>query len=123
MSTEPSKILDGVRVHLAIPTDYEPYNVELLSHINLVLAEAYQIGLLLPSWDYTTDSATYDTEWTEVFKPEVIPMAQVWLPYKVRQRWDPPQGSAATAISETIDALEGRMLLQVEGAFVKEEQD
>lgn len=116
-------ILSDIKEMLAVPTAYEAFDAELLIHSRAALTEAFQMGLLLD--DVTPDSIlslTFDVGWADIFRPNVITMAKLWLPMKIRKRWDPPQGAALTAVDSTIADMEGRMVMQVESEVLNQNE-
>lgn len=100
-------VLNTVKKLLGIPEDYDAFDIDILLHINTVLAIMQQIGAVKP--DATVESDK--TIWSDIIKDSAqYNYARSYIVLKVRLLFDPPQSSAVReAIDKSISEMEWRL--------------
>lgn len=101
-------ILTSIKKLLGIAEEYNDFDVDLIIHINSVLAVLYQISPLFPK-DFTiSDSfATWQDFLGDVSGVELV---KTYVYLKVRMAFDPPTtGGVLDAMKQQINELEWRL--------------
>lgn len=99
-------ILNHVKKNLGIDVDYDEFDVDVITHINMALSVLQQIGFGKPL--FITNS---ESKWTDITdNPIEIGMLQTYVYLKVRVVFDPPTSSVLmNAMNEQIKELEWRL--------------
>lgn len=107
-------ILNSVKKLLGIEPDFTEFDIDVMMNINAAIMTLKQLGVG-PSDGYTVTSAedTYEDFLGE--DNEETPQVKMYLFYKTRLGFDPPQSSVVTeAIKEMIRETEWRLNIQVD---------
>ena len=106
-------ILNSVKAMLGITPDYDPFDNELIMHINSVFMVLHQLGVG-PSERFEIEGA--DEEWSDFLKGGTkLGLVKSYMYLKVRQLFDPPtSGGALEAIDRQIKEFEWRLNVEVE---------
>lgn len=105
-------ILISVKKILGIDESYTHFDRDLIIHINAVMLNLKQIGVI----DEYRSIEDESTEWTEIFleHPEVEAI-KTYIALKVRLLFDPPtNGTVKEAIEKNINELEWRINVEVD---------
>ena len=100
-------ILDSVKLALGVPTDYTPFDNQLILYINTALATLVQTGV--GTEGFTISSAIQ--KWQDFLgeKLAALEYSKTYVILRVRLLFDPPQSSGAVeAIKEQIREFEWR---------------
>lgn len=114
-----SAILSDLKPLLGIETDYTAYDDEILAYINGLLLTAHQIGMLKDR-KIVVDA---NSEWDDVFIPEISDRCKTWLAMNIRMTFDPPQGAAADSIRHFIEEQTWRLREQIESKVFNESEE
>lgn len=113
-------ILNSVKAMLGIDKDYDPFDNELIMHINSVFMVLHQLGVGPISPFEITGSSE---EWSDFLvdgKKRGLVKSYMFL--KVRQLFDPPtSGGVLEAIDRQIREFEWRLNVEVETPSLNEE--
>jgi hypothetical protein len=103
-----ASILNEVKRILGLATDYTAFDVDVLLHINSVLATLTQLGIG-PTAGMTVLDAT--TQWSELLGTDAqLNSAKTFVALKVRLLFDPPTSSyAIKAMEDQIREFEWRL--------------
>lgn len=107
-------ILNSVKKLLGIEPDFTEFDIDVMMNINAAIMTLNQLGVG-PSDGYTVTSAddTYEDFLGE--DNEETPQVKMYLFYKTRLGFDPPQSSVVVeAIKEMIRETEWRLNIQVD---------
>lgn len=107
-------ILNSVKKLLGIEPDFTEFDIDVMMNINAAIMTLKQLGVG-PSDGYTVTSAddTYEDFLGE--DNEETPQVKMYLFYKTRLGFDPPQSSVVVeAIKEMIRETEWRLNIQVD---------
>lgn len=108
-----NSILKTVKSALGVGTDYNPFDVELIMHINSVFSTLHQLGVG-PKIPYmiTSDKDV----WSDFIQDNAaIQMVKTYIYAKVRLIFDPPTMSfGITAFENLCKEFEWRLLVQGE---------
>lgn len=105
-------ILTSVKKILGIDESYTHFDSDLIMHINAVILNLKQIGVI----DDYRAIENETTEWSDIFleHPEVESI-KTYIALKVRLLFDPPtNGSVKEAIEKNINELEWRINVEVD---------
>lgn len=106
-------ILTSIKKMLGIPENYTHFDMDLIMHINSVLAILTQLGVG-PNSGFSIDDVS--DEWSD-FIPEEYNLEQIksYVYMKVRLMFDPPQSSAAMdSMKNLVSELEWRINITVD---------
>lgn len=106
-------ILTSIKKMLGIPENYTHFDMDLIMHINSVLAILTQLGVG-PNSGFSIDDVS--DEWSD-FIPEEYNLEQIksYVYMKVRLMFDPPQSSAAMdSMKNLVSELEWRINVTVD---------
>lgn len=106
-------ILISIKKLLGISKDYTNFDTDIIMHINTVFMVLHQLGVG-PAEGYMIEdkSATWD-EFVE--DKDNLNAVKSYIHLKVKLLFDPPLNSSVlTALKESIDELEFRILVQAE---------
>lgn len=108
-------ILTSIKKLLGIDEDYEQFDVDLIMHINSVMAILTQLGVG-PENGFSIHSK--DDVWSDFLSDSPrLGFVKSYVNLKVRLLFDPPTGSALIeAIDRQIGELEWRILAEAESA-------
>lgn len=84
---------------------YDHFDTDIIVHINTALNILNQLGVGKDGFMITGDAET----WADFCDDVNLNMIQTYVYLRVRMLFDPPQGSLANSISDTIDMLEWRL--------------
>lgn len=103
-----SSILNDVKQQLGLATDYTPFDVTLILHINSVLSNLHQLGIGPPEGLEIVDDSE---EWVLLIgNNKRLNMVKTYVYLKVRLVWDPPTTAhAIRAVEEEIEQLAWRI--------------
>lgn len=106
-------ILTSVKKMLGIAEEYTHFDMDLIMHINSVLAILTQIGVG-PSEGYSIKDE--NDEWSDFLpKGQNLELVKSYVYAKVRLIFDPPQSSSVTeALKNTISEFEWRISVTVD---------
>ena len=106
-------VLTSIKKMLGITDEYEHFDEDILTNINMVLFTLNQIGVDSTSGIFIVDK---NTTWSDVIPNEVdIGCIRTYVYLKVKLIFDPPLSSSALdAINRTINELEWRINIQVD---------
>lgn len=106
-------ILTSVKKLLGIPEDYDPFDKDVVMHINTVLFSLNQIGVGPPNGFVISDKTT---TWSEYLTDSTnLEAVKSYIYLKVRLLFDPPTSSIITeSINRQIAELEWRLNVAVE---------
>ena len=102
-------ILNSVKKQLGIAPDYEPFDPDIVIHINTVFSILHQLGAG-PEYGFSIsdDSAVWSDYITD--NPNKLNLIKSYMYLKVRLLFDPPTNSGVTeATNRMIDELEFRI--------------
>ena len=101
-------ILDSIKKLLGMPTDYNPFDSDIIVHINSAFALLQQMGVGPEQGFSIQDNSTTWDEYVEDQSVKNIVKTYVFL--KVRLSFDPPASpQVMTSINNQIQELECRM--------------
>ena len=106
-------ILTSIKKLLGIPEDYDPFDKDVVMHINTVLFSLNQIGVGPPNGFVISDKTT---TWSEYLTdPTNLEAVKSYIYLKVRLLFDPPTSSVITeSINRQIAELEWRLRVAVD---------
>lgn len=109
------KILATTKKALGLPDDYEPFDHEIVMHINSVFSKLFQLGVGPQTDSFALE--TGDEKWTDFFGTDKnLNMVKTYMHQSVRLIWDPPQNSfGLEALKEQIRESEWRLTHYAEG--------
>jgi hypothetical protein len=109
-----TSILDDVKKILGLSSDYTAFDVDVILHINSVLATVTQLGIG-PTAGMTVLDAT--TQWSELLGADnQLNSAKTYVALRVRLLFDPPTSSyAIKAMEDQIREFEWRISTYREG--------
>ena len=102
-------ILTSIKKQLGITEEYEHFDADLIMHINNVLADLMQIGIVECKAFVITNK---DSKWSDFIDTDLwyFPMIPTYVYAKVKLRFDPPTSSSHTeALKATISETEFRL--------------
>lgn len=108
-----NSILNEVKKLLGIDPSYEPFDTDIIIHINTYLGVLNELGVGVDGFTISDNTAT----WGDFLEGSAVPLNEVktYVYLRVRQVFDPPASSVmAEAISKQIDELGWRMTTKVE---------
>ena len=102
-------ILLSVKKQLGIAPDYEPFDPDIIIHINTVFSILHQLGAgPEDGFSISDDSAVWSDYITD--NPNKLNLIKSYMYLKVRLLFDPPTNSGVTeATNRMIDELEFRI--------------
>lgn len=102
-------ILNSVKKQLGIAPDYEPFDPDIVIHINTVFSILHQLGAgPEDGFSISDDSAVWSDYITD--NPNKLNLIKSYMYLKVRLLFDPPTNSGVTeANNRMIDELEFRI--------------
>lgn len=102
-----NSVLNSIKKMLGMTEDYKAFDADVIIHINTVLMNLSQMGVVSPESNITGENETWDDIVDNVDELSGI-KSYVYL--KVRLLFDPPASSAMqTAMDNSIKELEWRM--------------
>ena len=106
-------ILTSVKKLLGIPEDYDPFDKDVVMHINTAFFSLNQIGVGPPNGFVISDKTT---TWSEYLTDSTnLEAVKSYIYLKVRLLFDPPTSSIITeSINRQITELEWRLNVAVE---------
>lgn len=106
-------ILTSIKKLLGIPEDYDPFDTDIIMHINTVFFSLNQIGIGTPGFTISDKTTTWEDYLPEVTNLEAV---KSYIYLKVRLLFDPPTSSVITdSINRQINELEWRLNVAAEG--------
>lgn len=108
-----NSILTSIKKMIGMAKDYEPFDADLIIHINAAFAALNQLGVG-PDTGYRIANA--DNVWSE-FMPEgsTLDLVKDYMALKVRLLFDPPTGSTqSAALKDAVAEFEWRLQLSAE---------
>lgn len=114
---DPDSILQSVKASLGLPKDYNPFDNEIIMHINTVLGIVNQLGIGTYGYQISSDD---EGSWEEFFAPEsaesiFIPEVKTYVSKRTMMFFDPPtSGILMNAMNENIKELEWRIVCKKE---------
>lgn len=102
-------ILNSVKKQLGIAPDYEPFDPDIIIHINTVFSILHQLGAG-PEDGFLIEGA--EEVWSDYIgdNPKRLNLIKSYMYLKVRLLFDPPTNSGVTeATNRVIDELEFRI--------------
>lgn len=114
-------ILTSIKKMLGITEEYTQFDMDIIIHINTVLAGLTQIGVG-PSKGFSIQDE--NDEWTDFLPDEYnLEMVKTYVYLKVRLLFDPPQSSAVMeAMKSAASELEWRISVTVDPGNPREEE-
>ncbi len=108
-------ILNSTKKVLGISADYDPFDVDIIMHINSVFSTLNQLGIG-PEFGFSISDAA--ATWDDFLGGDLrLNAVKTYMSLKVRLIFDPPATSFAIAsIKELIQEHEWRLSVQREGA-------
>lgn len=111
-------IIDSIKDYLGISKADEAFDQDIVLHINSTFSTLYQLGVgtNTPFRVFVDDDIT----WDELFKDylKCVPFIQEYTYLKVRLLFDPPTNSSLLdSLKQSIQEIEYRLLLELEGCF------
>lgn len=107
-----SKILESIKAMLGLQPAYAPFDVELLIHINSVVATLNQLGVG-PGYDSTDEvlKVTDTTTWAELLLDDKSEDAKSYMFLRVKMLFDSStmQPALVSAYEKMIQELEWRL--------------
>lgn len=106
-------ILTTVKEMLGITEEYTHFDVDIIAHINTVLAILSQIGLTTTNGFSIKDK---DDSWNSIILPGTnLEMVKTYVYMKVKLIFDPPQSSGAVeSMKQLISEMEWRISVSVD---------
>ena len=106
-------ILTTVKEMLGITEEYTHFDVDIIAHINTVLAILSQIGLTTTNGFSIKDE---DASWNSIILPGTnLEMVKTYVYMKVKLIFDPPQSSGAVeSMKQLISEMEWRISVSVD---------
>lgn len=107
-------ILNSVKKMLGLGSDYNPFDADIITHINSVFASLTQMGVGPEEGFMIEDSSTI---WSEfIGNDKLINNVKSYMYLKVKLLFDPPTNSALIeSINNQIRELEYRLYIQKGG--------
>lgn len=106
-------ILTSIKKLLGIPEDYDPFDTDIIMHINTVFFSLNQIGIGTSGFTISDKTTTWEDYLPEVTNLEAV---KSYIYLKVRLLFDPPTSSVITdSINRQINELEWRLNVAAEG--------
>lgn len=113
MAEPNNSILDTTKKILGLESDYEAFDLDIITHINSVFFELQQLGVGPDKGFVINDKAS---KWDEFIGEESINAVKSLMALKVRLLFDPPATSFhLKAIEDQITKLEWRLNVHMEG--------
>lgn len=108
-------ILDSTKKILGLPTDYTPFDLDIITHINASFSVLSQLGIG-PAEGFSIDGN--EPIWNDFAVPAIQRnLVRSWLYLKVRMLFDPPTTSyLITSMNEQIAQFEWRLNIMREDA-------
>lgn len=106
-------ILESIKAMLGLSTDYDPFDSQIIMHINTAFTVLSQLGVGPKKQVVITG---YDEEWADFFNQEQnIEAVKSYIYLKVRAIFDPPTTAGAMdALERQIKELEWRLNVEVD---------
>lgn len=113
MAEQIASILDSVKKNLGLGSEYDVFDADILTHINTVFMNLYQIGIgPLSGFAIEDDEATWDTF---LGTSPLLNAVKSYMYLKVKLIFDPPATSFhLTSVEKQIAELEWRILVMRE---------
>lgn len=113
---ENNSILNNIKKLLGMPTEYTPFDEDIITHINSVFSTLAQMGVS-PSnkiFQIEDNSATWDDFISG--DEDILPSVKSYIYLKVKLLFDPPTNSALLqSTNNQINELEYRLYTQKGG--------
>lgn len=108
-----SSILTSTKKILGIGADYTDFDLDIITHINSVFADLYQIGIG-PENGFMIEDET--TKWVDFLdNDKTLNSVQTYVYTRVRLLFDPPTTQyAVEALQKQIEKMEWRLNVQHE---------
>lgn len=108
-----SSILNDIKQQLGLATDYTPFDVTLILHINSVLSNLHELGIGPPEG---LEIEGEDEDWVLLIgSNKRLNMVKTYVYLKVRLVWDPPATAhGIRAVEEEIEQLSWRIVVAKE---------
>jgi len=107
-------ILVQVKKILGMNEAYTAFDIDITLHINTVLSNLTQMGVIKESGFMVTG---VDEKWSDLGLTSIIKTQQIksYIPLKVRMMFDPPtNANVKKAIDESIEEIEFRLFVEEE---------
>lgn len=113
MAVNDSSILDDVKTTLGLPSDYTPFDSEVLIHINSVFSTLHQLGLG-PEDGFVIEDKT--SQWSSFMNTDKrLSAVKSYIYLRVRLLFDPPpQESVLRAMTAQVEQSEWRLTVAKE---------
>lgn len=106
-------ILDVTKKLLGIPSEYDAFDLDIITHINSVFFELTQLGVGPTSGFFILDR---EAVWSSFVGEDQVAAVKSLMGMKVRLLFDPPQNSfTLDAITKLVDKIEWRLNIHMEG--------
>lgn len=106
-------ILDTTKKLLGLESDYTPFDLDVITHINSVFFELQQLGVG-PTNGFSIVDKT--SNWSEFVGTQQINAVKSFMFVKVRLLFDPPASSfALESMSKQAEQMAWRLNIQQEG--------
>ena len=114
-NNDTESILNSVKKMLGLAVDYNPFDSDIIMHINSVFANLAQMGVSPNDEGFSiTDSSTKWSEFTE--DNALLANVKSYMYLKVRLLFDPPSSSyVLESFNRQISEFEWRMYVQKGG--------
>ena len=105
-------ILNSVKKSLGLPSDYTPFDADVIMHTNSAISVLTQLGVGPETGVIITD---HKTPWSDLLgEDQTLEMAKSYVYLVVKQLFDPPEnGSINVSIEKMKDAYEWRLTIAV----------
>lgn len=116
--SDTTKILETTKAALGLQPDYDPFDVELLMHINSVLSILGQLGVG-PTEGFVANA---DTTWAELLPDSKVEDAKTYVYLRVKMVFDSGSmtPSVVAAYEKTIEELGFRITVAVDPLIPQE---
>lgn len=117
----PDSVLNSVKRGLGVGTDYDPFDAELIMHINSVFSTLHQLGV--GPEDPFSISGESDVWSTFIGENKTIESVKTYVYAKVRLIFDPPTTSyGIQAFEKMCTEFEWRLNVEAESKLVEFKQ-
>ena len=110
-------ILESVKASLGLPSDYNPFDAEIIMSINTVLSIVNQLGIGVYGYEISAESPG---SWEEFLEDEILDTISInavktYVAKRTMMLFDPPtSGILMNAMNENIKELEWRIVCMKE---------